>query len=78
MTIEQIRRLYQSEPFQPFEFCLADGRRYFVPTRELLLAPPNGRTVAVYQAADEAIHILDLLLVTEVRVPTNSNGTAVE
>lgn len=70
MTIEYIRRLYQAEPFQPFEFRLADGRSYHVPTRELLLAPPSGCTVAVYQAEDESIHIIDLLLVTEVRVPT--------
>jgi len=76
MTIDQIRRLYQSEPFQPFELCLADGSKVHVPTRELLLAPPSGRTIAVYQAEDESIHILDLLLVTEVRVPTN--GAAAE
>ena len=71
MTIDQVRNLYQAEPFQPFEFRLADGRSYHVPTRELLLAPPNGRTVAIYQSEDESIHIIDLLLVTEVRVPTN-------
>jgi hypothetical protein len=47
MTVDQIRQLVRAEPFVPFELHLANGRAVRVPSREMLLAPPSGRTIAV-------------------------------
>jgi hypothetical protein len=73
MTIEQIRRLYEAQPFQPFVIHLADGREIPVPSREFMAAAPNGRTVVVYQS-DSTANIVDLLLVTDLEVKPASNG----
>jgi hypothetical protein len=73
MTIEQIRRLYEAQPFQPFVIHLADGREIPVPSREFMASAPNGRTVVVYQS-DSTANIVDLLLVTDLEVKPASNG----
>jgi len=67
MTIEQLRRLHQATPFQPFTIYLADGRSFFIPHREFLSHTPSGRTVVVTNP-DETVDILDLLLVTDLKV----------
>jgi hypothetical protein len=66
MTIEQFRAAYIAQPFQPFIIHLANGRQIPVPSREFVLVPPGGRTFAVYH--DNAIHVMDLLLVTEFEI----------
>jgi len=63
VTLEQIRSAYQAEPFQHFVIHLADGRQIPIPSREFILAPPNGRTFVVWR--DKAFHVIDLLLVTD-------------
>ena len=63
MTLEQFRAHYEAQPFHPFIIHLADGRQIPVPSREFVLVPPGGRSFAVYH--DNAIHVMDLLLVTE-------------
>ena len=70
MTIEQVRILYDAEPFQPFVMHLADGRRIPVAHREFMASAPSGRTVVVYQP-DDSFNIVDLLLVTDLEVKTN-------
>lgn len=67
MTIEQLRNLYQAQPFRPFVIHLADGRGIKVMHREFLALGPGGRTVLVYQP-DESFNIVDLQLVTDLEV----------
>jgi len=77
MTIEQMRQMYQAQPFQPFDIHLADGRSVPVLHREFMISSPSGRTVIVYQP-DDSFNIIDLLLVTdlEVKAPAAAAGTA--
>ncbi len=65
--IEQLRNLYQAQPFQPFVLHLADGREIPVQHREFLAPSPSGRTVIVYQP-DDSFNIVDVLLVTALEV----------
>jgi hypothetical protein len=67
VTIEQLRQLRQSQPFQPFTMHLADGRQIPVRHPEFMATSPSGRTVIVYQP-DESFNIVDLLLVTDLEV----------
>lgn len=74
MTIEQIRNLYNAQPFQPFVIHLADGRSVPVHHREFIMSAPSGRTVVVAQP-DDTFNIIDLLLVTDVELKPAGNGT---
>jgi hypothetical protein len=67
MTIEQLRRIHEARPFQPFTIHLADGRSLEVPHTEFLSHSPSGRTIIVYHGDDD-FSIIDLLLVTELEV----------
>ena len=71
MTIEQVRNLYDAQPFRPFVMHLADGRELPVHHREFMASAPSGRTVIVYQP-DDSFNIVDLLLVTDLEV--NAEG----
>ena len=71
MTIEKVREVYRAEPFRPFIMNLADGRHISVPHREFMAIGPTGRTVIVYDE-DDAHNIIDLLLVTDIRVENGS------
>jgi hypothetical protein len=73
MTIDKIRSLYLAEPFQPFVIHLADGRNVSVVSREFISTVPSGRTVVVSDP-DDHVHIIDLLLVTDLEVTAKSNG----
>lgn len=77
MTIEQLRAVYGATPFQPFTVYLADGRHYYVPHRDFLSHSPTGRTLIVYHT-DESFSILDLLLVTELKVHEHGGSPSVE
>ena len=73
MTIEQIRKFYDAQLFQPFVIHLADGREIPVPSREFMMTAPNGRTIGVYEV-DGTANVIDLLLVTNLVVKPPSNG----
>jgi hypothetical protein len=73
MTIDKIRSLFLAEPFQPFVIHLADGPNIPVISPEFISTVPSGRTVVVSDA-DDRLHIIDLLLVTELEVKPKSNG----
>jgi hypothetical protein len=74
MTIEQLRKMHQGHPFQPFTIRMADGRNFYVPSPEWMSHSPSGRTVIVHQPVD-SFSILDLLLMTELHVtPPPQNG----
>lgn len=74
MTIEQIRRWYEAQPFQPFTIHLADGRQIPVLHREFVMSLPSGRTIVVCQP-DDSLNIIDLLLVTDLEVRPARNGS---
>ena len=73
MTIEQMKRLYEAQPFQPFVIHLASGREVAVPHREFMWAAPSGRTIFV-ELPDTSVDIIDRLLVTNVVLQPKSNG----
>ncbi len=69
MTSAQFKAVLGASPFQTFDFQMADGRSIRVTHPELVLVTPGGRTVVV-AVADDAIEIIDLLLVTSLRTQT--------
>ena len=75
MTIEQVRSVYQSQPFRPFVIHLADGRQVPVHHRDFIMSVPSGRTLFVCQP-DDTVHIIDLLLVTDLELKPTSNGSS--
>ena len=74
MTVEQIRKMHQGKPFQPFEIHLADGRSLPVDHPECLAIAPPGRTIGV-GLNDGTIEIVDLLLVTSLKPRPNGSRT---
>ena len=74
MTIEQMKKLYDAKPFQPFVIHLADGREIPVVHRDFIMAVPSGR-ILVVATSDDAVDLIDLLLVTDVEVQSGRNGS---
>lgn len=73
MTIEQLRKMHQAQPFLPFDIHLADGRSLPVEHPEFLAITPPGRTIGV-GLRDGTIEIVDLLLVTSLKPRANGAG----
>ena len=73
MTLEQLRKMHQTRPFQAFEIHLADGRALPVEHPEVLAITPPGRTIGV-GLTDGTIEVVDLLLVTSLK--PRANGAA--
>ena len=67
MTVEQLRNMHQARPFRPFTIRMADGTSYYVPHSEFLSQSPSGRTIIVHHP-DDTFSVIDLLLVTELKV----------
>lgn len=74
MTIDRLRELYNSHPFQPFVIHLADGRAIPVHHREFIMTAPSGRTIYVTQP-DDTFNIIDVLLVTDLELKRGRNGS---
>jgi len=74
MTIEQLRNVYNAQPFRPFVIHLADGREVPVHHREFIMTVPSGRTVLVCQP-DDTVNIIDLLLVTDLEMKAASSAS---
>jgi hypothetical protein len=72
MTLEEVRSLVHTAPFQSFDMFLADGSFIRVPHPDFIAIPAAGRTVALYKEGERAHTIVDLLLVTRLVV----NGSA--
>ena len=70
MTTQQLRTMHQARPFQPFDIHLADGRSIPVDHPELLAMTPGGRTIGV-AVHEDAIEVIDLLLVTSLKPRSN-------
>lgn len=75
MTIDQLRNVYNAQPFRPFVIHLADGRQIPVHHRDFIMAVPSGRTLIVCQP-DDTVNIIDLLLVTDLELKQTTNGSA--
>jgi hypothetical protein len=75
MTIQQIQRLRDKQPFEPFRIVAAGGSRYDVRHPENLATTGNGRIIVV--AMQDYAATLDLLLVTGIEqpIPQKRNGT---
>lgn len=71
MTTEQLDRVHQARPFQPFTIYLADGTKHRIVSPEFLWRTQGGRTVFV-STGGESVVTIDLLLVTKIAV---GNGT---
>jgi len=74
MTIDQLRNVYNTQPFRPFTIHLADGRSIPVRHREFILTVPSGRTIVVCQP-DDSLNIIDLLLITDLEIKAATNGS---
>ena len=73
MTITQLRKAHQQQPFQPFSLFLADGRVLPVPHQEFLYIPPkNDRTVMIADN-DGIVETVDLLLVVSIKPVSNGD-----
>ena len=72
MTIEQLRRIHRTEPFEPFTVRTADGLHFEVVHPEIMAISPVGRTIVI-MTPDGAHDTIDVLMITSVRT---GNGKA--
>jgi hypothetical protein len=74
MRIQELRELRDATPFRPFIIHLADGRAIPVHHRDFVMSSPNARTMIVYQP-DSSFAIIDVMLVTSLRVKPNGRSS---
>jgi hypothetical protein len=67
MTREELIRVRNAVPFQPFMIHLAGGRSLMVPHRDFTVVPPGGRVIEVF-VKNGVRHLVDLMLVTDLEV----------
>lgn len=75
MTIEELRAVYDAQPFRAFAIHLDDGRQIPVLSRGLIMASPRGSMLVVCQP-DDTVNIIDLLLVTDLEMKPRKKVTA--
>jgi len=73
MTGEQLQKQMRIQPFKAFQLHLADGRTLKVDHPEFLLYVPGMRTCVVADLDGGGYDIVDLLLITSIRV-SEGNG----
>jgi hypothetical protein len=73
VTIDQVRRLYDAQPFRPFTMRLADGREFAVRHREFVALAPSGRTLILYQP-DVSFGIVDMVFVAHLEIKSELNS----
>lgn len=74
MTADQIRKLSEAVPFQPFRVHMANGRSLDVPHPDFMHLSPTGRRLVV-ESLDDSFEIVDVLLVTSVEsLPRNGKA----
>jgi len=67
MNIQQIREPHRAQPFKPFTLRMADGNEYTVKHPEFLMITKSGRST-VLATSDDAVEIIDALLVASIQV----------
>jgi hypothetical protein len=70
MTTDELNRVHQAQPFQPFTMYIADGRKLHVPHPGFLSRHPKGRTVIVFHE-DGLFTIIDSFHITQIDVQTS-------
>jgi hypothetical protein len=76
VTIQEIQRLREKKPFQPFRILTADGESYDVMHPEYLGQTPSGGVIMIGLPDDSSVR-LDLLLVTGIQegIKPRRNGS---
>ena len=69
MTAEDFRALYYTEPFQPFQVILVDGREFLVAKRNHLTINPTGRRIAIAPKIED-MEIIEMTEIAGVRAAT--------
>lgn len=67
MRADELKRIHQLRPFQPFTLRVADGREYHVDHPEFLAFSVTGRTMVV-STPDDFYEIIDTMMVTSIHV----------
>jgi hypothetical protein len=76
MTIQEITRPREEQPFRPFRVLTADGRAYDVMHPECLAQSQSGRLIVIGMP-DDSFVTLDLLLVAGIQrgIRPTKNGS---
>lgn len=75
MTINEFREALHATPFQPFVIHLADGRAIAVKHPDFAMVTGGGRTAHISQPGDEGFTVIDLLLVTQLEVNSQTQAS---
>ncbi len=65
MTADALRGKLETEPFEPFQMRMPDGRVLDVPHPEFVSLAPTGRIAIIWKGEGERYSTVDLLLVSE-------------
>lgn len=72
MTPDQIRKLSEATPFQPFRVHMANGKSIDVPHPDFMHLSPSGRRLIADDVNDDCSEIIDVRLVTSLEtLPVN-------
>ena len=75
MTMQEIQRLRETQPFEPFRVFTADGKHYDVRHPENFAFAGKGRLIAIAMPDDSFVTV-DLLLATSIQKPIPKKGKA--
>ena len=74
MRVDELRRLHDAVPFQPFQLVLADGRAFPVPHPDFLSIAPKGTALALWAEDGGIGAYLDPNLIAEVRMDAGKSA----
>jgi hypothetical protein len=72
MHADEIRKMLQATPFQPFKVYLPSDKSFSVPHPDFAWLTPNGRTLIVAPAGSGGVDMLDVPLIARVEVQQKS------
>ena len=75
MTSQRLRKLVTAQPFRPFCVCMSNGQVYDVKHPEFVAVSPRD-DIALLFHDDGEYSILDLLLMTEIKVGASESAQA--
>lgn len=68
MTVQKIRNLLRSAPFQPFVVQTPTGRAFKIPHPDFAMVSGTGRLLHIARPDSDDEDILDVALITDVAV----------
>jgi hypothetical protein len=68
MSADELKRLLDARPFKPFTVFVPQGTGFEVPHPEFAWLTPTGRTLIVGRADQDGVDLLDVPLITQVKV----------